>query len=89
MSEIWWNLSGADKHCDSYGPGHWVHWIQHKLSVRVPAPVIPVTASVDDDGVVVLEGDDLSLERWDHRAPLVRAALRPPRRENAWGRLPR
>ena len=47
MSEIWWNLSGTDKQCDSYGPGHWVHWIQHKLSVREPAPVIPVTAFVE------------------------------------------
>ena len=50
MSVIWWNLAGTDKQCHSYGPGHWVHWIQHKLSVREPGPVIPVTASVDDDG---------------------------------------
>ncbi len=76
MSEIWWNLSGTDKQCDSYGPGHWVHWIQHKLSVREPAPVIPVTASVDDDGVVILEGYDLLLERWNHRPALIQAALR-------------
>jgi hypothetical protein len=53
MSEICWNLSGTDKLCDSYGGGHWVHWIQHKLSVREPGPVIAVTATVDDDGVVL------------------------------------
>jgi hypothetical protein len=76
MSEIWWNLSGTDERCDSYWAGHWVHWIQHKLSVREPAPVIPVTASVDDDGIVLLEGDDLSLEHWNHRPALMRAALR-------------
>jgi|SRR5208283_5069976 len=76
MSEIWWNLSGTDKRCDLYGPGHWVHWIQHKLSVREPGSVIPVTASVNDDGVMILEGYDLLLERWNHRPTLMRAALR-------------
>jgi len=60
MSEIWWNLSGTDKQCDSYGAGHRVHWIQHKLSVREPAPVVPVIVSVHDDGVVLLDGDGLS-----------------------------
>ena len=64
-----------DKQCDSHGPGHWVHWIQHKLSVREPGQVIPVTASVDGSGVVLLEGDDLSLVSWNHRPVLVRAAL--------------
>ncbi len=75
MSEIWWKLSGTDKQCDSYGPGHWVHWIQHKKSVVEPAQVIPVTVSVDDDGVVLLEGYDLLLERWNHSPALMRAAL--------------
>jgi hypothetical protein len=75
MSEIWWNLSGTDKQCDSCGPGHWVHWIQHKKSVVEPAQVIPVTVSVDDDGVVLLEGYDLLLERWNHRPALMQAAL--------------
>ena len=37
--------------------------------------IIPVTASVDDDGLVHNEGDDLSLVRWNHRPALVRAAL--------------
>jgi hypothetical protein len=76
MSEIWWNLSGTDKQCHSYGAGHWVHWIQHKLSVQEPAPGIPVGASVDDDGVVVLEGPGVLLVSWNHRPALVRAALR-------------
>ncbi len=75
MPEIWWNLSGTDKRCDSYGGGHWVHWIQHKLSVREPGSVIPVTASVVDDGLVVLETYDLLLQRWNHRPGLVRTAL--------------
>ena len=37
--------------------------------------VIPVTAVVDDDGLVHIEGDDLSLVRWNHRPALLRAAL--------------
>lgn len=76
MSGIWWNLSGTDKQCDRYGPGHWVHWIQHKLSVREPDRVIPVIASVDDTGVVLLIDDDgASMERWNHRPSLVGAPL--------------
>jgi hypothetical protein len=43
--------------------------------MREPSAVIPVTASVDDDGLVHIEGDDLSLVRWNHRLALVRAAL--------------
>ena len=76
MPEIWWNLSGTDKRCDSYGAGHWVHSIQHRLSVREPGIVIPVTASVDDDGMVILEGDELLPVGWNHRPALVRTALR-------------
>ena len=30
---------------------------------------------VDDDGLVHIEGDDLSLVRWNHRPALLRAAL--------------
>lgn len=37
--------------------------------------VIPVTAVVDDDGLVHIEGDDVSLLWWNHRPALVRAAL--------------
>jgi hypothetical protein len=43
--------------------------------MREPSVVIPVTASVDDDGLVHIEGDDLSLVRWNHRPALLRAAL--------------
>jgi len=43
--------------------------------MREPSVVIPVTASVDDDGLVHIEGDDLSLVRWNHRPELVRGAL--------------
>jgi hypothetical protein len=30
---------------------------------------------VDENGVVLLQGDDLLLERWNHRPALIRAAL--------------
>jgi hypothetical protein len=43
--------------------------------MREPSVVIPVTASVDDNGLVHIEGDDLSLVRWNHRPALLRAAL--------------
>ena len=75
MSGYVWDLSGTDKQCASYGPGHQVHWIHFNHSMREPSLVIPVTASVDDDGLVHIEGDDLSLVRWNHRPALVRAAL--------------
>lgn len=84
MSEIVWNLSGTDKQCASNGPGHWVHWIHHKLSVQDPEPGIPVSASVDADGIVLIEGADLSLVSWNHRPELVRAALRRSRGFARW-----
>ena len=43
--------------------------------MREPSLVIPVTASIDDDGLVHIDGDDLSLVRWNHRPALLRAAL--------------
>jgi len=61
MSQPIWGLSGTDDRCDLYGPGHQIHWIHFNHSVREPSEVIPVTASVDDDGLVHIEGDDLSL----------------------------
>jgi hypothetical protein len=75
MSGYIWDLSGTDKQCDSYAPGHQIHWIHFNHSMREPSEVIPVTASVDNDGLVHIEGDDLSLARWNHRPALVRAAL--------------
>ena len=36
---------------------------------------IPVTAEVDEDGLVHIEGDDLSLVRWNHRPALLQDAL--------------
>src|ERR1700737_4595629 len=76
MSGYIWDLSGTDGQCDSYAPGHQIHWIHFNHSMREPSEVIPVTASVDDDGLVHIEGDDLSLVRWNHRPALVRAALK-------------
>jgi hypothetical protein len=84
MSEIWWNLSGTDNRCHSYGGGHWVHCIHHKHSVQKPGPVIPVTALVDDDGIVLLDGEDLCLAGWNHRPALVRTALRLARGKALW-----
>jgi hypothetical protein len=75
MSGYVWDLSGTNEQCAGYWPGHQVHWIHFKLSMREPSVVIPVTAAVDDDGLVHIEGDDLSLVRWNHRPALLRAAL--------------
>ncbi|HME78733.1 MAG TPA: hypothetical protein VKI00_24695 [Mycobacterium sp.] len=75
MSGYVWDLSGSDNRCSSYGPGHQIRWIHFNHSMREPSVIIPVTASVDNDGLVHIEGDDLSLVRWNHRPALVRAAL--------------
>ena len=75
VSAYVWDLSGTGRQCDSYAPGHQIHWIHFNHSMREPSEVIPVTASVDDDGLVHIEGEDLSLVRWNHRPALVRAAL--------------
>jgi hypothetical protein len=53
-----------------------VHFIQFKLSMRESSPGIPVTATIDDDGVIRIDGDDVSLLGWNHRPALVRDALR-------------
>ena len=49
MSYVW-DLSGTDKQCELYGPGHQIHWIHFNHSMREPSVVIPVTAVVDDYG---------------------------------------
>jgi hypothetical protein len=43
--------------------------------MREPSVVIPVTKVVDDDGLVHIEGDDLSLVLGNHRPALLHAAL--------------
>ncbi len=70
-----WDLSEAGDPCDSYQPGHRVFYVHFNVSMRIPSPVIPVTAVVDDDGLVHIEGDDLSVVRWNHRPEVLRAAL--------------
>jgi hypothetical protein len=75
MSGYVWDLSGTDRQCDLYGPGHQIHWIHFNHSMREPSVVIPVTAVVDDDGLVHIDGEDPSLVRWNHRPALLRAAL--------------
>jgi len=57
-------------------PGHLIHWSHFKHSMRVPLTVIPVTAVVDEDGLVHIEGVEVSLVRWNHRPALLRDALR-------------
>lgn len=75
MSGTIWDLSGNGGRCDSYQPGHQVFYVHFNVAMRMPDPVIPVTAVVDDDGLVRLTGADLSLVRWNHRPDLLRAAL--------------
>jgi hypothetical protein len=70
-----WDLSAPDNQCASYRPGHLIHWIHFNHSMREPSVAIPVTAAVDDDGLVHIEGDDVSLVRWNHRPALLRDAL--------------
>jgi len=75
MSGYAWDLSGTDARCISYRPGHLIHWIHFNHSMRDPGPVIPVTASVDDDGLVHIAGEKLSLVGWNHRPALLGDAL--------------
>jgi hypothetical protein len=70
-----WDLSGTDAQCAGYWPGHQVHWIHFNHSMREPSPAIPVAAVVDDDGLVHIEGDEVSLALWNHRPALLQAML--------------
>lgn len=74
MSGYVWELPN-DAQCDFHASGHQIFHVQFNVSMRNPGPVIPVTASVDDDGLVHLEGDDLSLVLWNHRPDALRATL--------------
>lgn len=74
MSGSVWDLSAADD-CALYRPGHQVHHVQYAVSMRIPSPIIPVTAVVTEDGLVRIEGDDQSLVMWNHRPQVLRAAL--------------
>ena len=51
----------VDRSCKSYRPGHQVHWIQAKKPVEEEQPVIYVSVVVHDDGLIDIEGHDLSL----------------------------
>ncbi len=75
MTAYVWDLSGPDNRCDSYRPGHLIHWLQFKLSMTQPSPVIPVTATADDDGTVYIEGDDVWEVGWNHRPALIQDGL--------------
>jgi hypothetical protein len=75
MSGYVLELPGADNPCVSYAPGHLTHWIQFRLSMTQPTAVIPVTARIDDDGIVYIDGDDVAATGWHHRPELLRDAL--------------
>jgi hypothetical protein len=75
MSGYVWDLSRPDDRCDSYAPGHLIHWIQFKLSMRDCSVVIPVTAAVADNGLVYIEGDDVTVLGWNHRPAVLSDAL--------------
>jgi hypothetical protein len=74
MSGSVWDLASADD-CALYRPGHQVHHVQYVASMRIPSPIILVTAVVTGDGLVHIEGDDLSLVMWDHRPQVLREVL--------------
>ena len=84
MSEIRWDLSGTDKRCENYGPGHCVHWIHHKKSILEPGIAIPVQVIADDGGLFTLQDPDLLLQGWNHRPALVRNALQRSRGSAVW-----
>lgn len=75
MSGYVWELPGADAACGVYASGHQIQWHQFLGSMRTPGPVVTVTASVDDDGLVYVEGDGLSLVGWNHDPAALRSAL--------------
>lgn len=75
MSGTVWELPGADAACGLYASGHQIEWHEFNGSMKTPGSVIPVTASVDDDGQVYIEGDELSLVRWNHDAASLHSAL--------------
>jgi len=78
MSSYVWELPRADAPCAFRGSGHQIFHVQFNVSMRNPGPVIPVipvTASADGDGLVHLEGDELSLVLWNHDPDALRAAL--------------
>ena len=61
-----------------------MHWIQWNKSVRDPGAVIPVTVSVDDEGLIVLHGQNLSLRCWNHDPESVVAAVRRSGESALW-----
>ena len=75
MTRYVWELPGADAPCGVYAPGHDIEWHQFIGSMKTPGRVIPVIASVDDEGLVHVEGDGVSLVRWNHDAATLRSAL--------------
>ncbi len=83
MARHVWDLSGNDGLCDLYTPGHQVHWIHFNHSMREPSVVIPVTAAVDEDALVHIDGDEEVL-RWNHRPDQLRAALERFEGQSEW-----
>lgn len=67
--------------CETFLPGHCIHWIQGKKSGEPGQPVIPVSLVVHDDGLVDIEGSDLKLTVWSHSPGLLRRSF-----NSCWGR---
>jgi len=75
MRKYYFRPSFGDPQCGSFRPGHQLVAGQCFTSVLKPTVVFAVTAAMQGDGVVRLEWDGESLERWNHRPEIVEAAL--------------
>ena len=62
--------------CDSYGPGHQLHWTQWKAAAN--APVVPVSkVALDGTSIELLLAGEADPVRWGHHDPArLEAALR-------------
>jgi hypothetical protein len=69
-----YGIRAIDRSCGSYALGHQVHWIQGVRSAGATV-VIRVSVAVHPSGLVLLRGDGLSLECWNHTPAAIEAAL--------------
>ena len=71
MRRQYFRPSFGDTRCGSFRTGHHVDAAHYFTSVLKPTAVIAVIAAVPGDGVVRLEWDGESLERWNHRPEIA------------------
>jgi hypothetical protein len=64
------DFARVDYTCKKYKPGHQVHFIQSRLSLRGPAGVPVVIEAVDDDGTIRFTG---GTTKWNHDVRRVQA----------------